>query len=258
MSLRFLPLANCRPSEADHDTFDFLQRPAGAAKRGAGEGSLSKNGTVRTGAVVIVNSHRPAHRMLEPPRQPSPSPQSQVKPSDDAADAVPRPPASASLALVDAAADTNMSDGEAAAAAAAWTAALLPLVKGKTTMDKARIAQTSDALGEVERANQRGGLARDVLKVSSSRQSPTLSVMAHFCTSVHTSGWCHFTDQKCCCAQESALADTVRRLGELESVPLGDVHRLRSRARTLAHWWREAFGDDVVDLQREVLLHSPK
>lgn len=65
-----------------------------------------------------------------------------------------------------------MSDDEVvAAAAAAWTAALLPLVKGKTTMDGARIAQTSDALGEVERANQRGDLARDVLKVSSSRQS---------------------------------------------------------------------------------------
>jgi len=66
----------------------------------------------------------------------------------------------------------------------------------------------------------------------------------------------HFTDRKC--AQESALADTVRRLGELESVPLGDLYGLRPRARTLAHRWREAFGDDVVDLQREVLLHLPK
>ena len=60
------------------------------------------------------------------------------------------------------------------------------------------------------------------------------------------------------CAQESALADTVRRLGELESVPLGDLYGLRPRARTLAHRWKEAFGDDVVDLQREVLLHLPK
>lgn len=54
--------------------------------------------------------------------------------------------------------------------------------------------------------------------------------------------------------QESALADTVRRLGELESVPFGDAHRLRARARTLADRWRDAFGDEVVDLQRGVLL----
>jgi hypothetical protein len=64
--------------------------------------------------------------------------------------------------LVEAAAETNVSDDEAAAA---WTAALLPLVKGKTTMDGARLAQTSDALSEVERADIRGGLVRDVLKV---------------------------------------------------------------------------------------------
>ena len=82
------------------------------------------------------------------------------------------PPASASLALVEAAAETRTSDGEAAALA--WTAALLPLVKGKTTMDEARMAQTSDALGEVERANQRGGLARDVLRVSALVSFPTV------------------------------------------------------------------------------------
>jgi hypothetical protein len=58
--------------------------------------------------------------------------------------------------------------------------------------------------------------------------------------------------------QESALADTVRRLGELESVPFGDVYSLRTRARTLADRWREAFGDEVVDLQRGVLLHVLK
>lgn len=57
-----------------------------------------------------------------------------------------------------------MNDGEAAAA---WTAALLPLVKGKTSMDEAKMAQTSAALGEVELADQeRGGVAREVLKVS--------------------------------------------------------------------------------------------
>jgi hypothetical protein len=58
--------------------------------------------------------------------------------------------------------------------------------------------------------------------------------------------------------QESALADTVRRLGELESVPFGDLHRLRARARTLADWWRDAFGDEVVDLQRRVFLTVSK
>ena len=114
------------------------------------------------GAVVIANSHGPAHRMLEPPRQPSPS--SQPKPPDDTVDAVPPPPAinTSSLASVEAAAETNVSDDEVAAA---WTAALLPLVKGKTTMDGARLAQMSDALSEVERADIRGGFVRDVLKV---------------------------------------------------------------------------------------------
>jgi hypothetical protein len=50
--------------------------------------------------------------------------------------------------------------------AAAWTAALLPLVKGKTAMDSTKVAQTSDTLGEVESANQRSRIAREVLKVS--------------------------------------------------------------------------------------------
>jgi hypothetical protein len=149
---------------ANRDTFDFWQRPAGAAKRGAAdEGSGSKNGAVHMGAVVIANSHGPAHRMLEPPRQPSPS-STPPKPPNDTVDAVPPAPATntSSLASVEAAAETNVSDDEAAAA---WTAALLPLVKGKTTMDGARLAQTSDALSEVERADIRGGLVRDVLKV---------------------------------------------------------------------------------------------
>jgi hypothetical protein len=56
--------------------------------------------------------------------------------------------------------------------------------------------------------------------------------------------------------QESALADTVRRLGELEEVPLDDVHELRRRARTLAESWRKTFGDEVVDLQRSIFLHA--
>ena len=49
---------------------------------------------------------------------------------------------------------------------AAWTAALLPLVKGKIMLDKATIARISNALGEVEHANQRGTFAREMLKVS--------------------------------------------------------------------------------------------
>ncbi len=47
----------------------------------------------------------------------------------------------------------------------------------------------------------------------------------------------------------------MRRLGELDGVPFGDIYGLRVRARTLAEQWREAFGDEVVDLQQGVLLH---
>ena len=49
--------------------------------------------------------------------------------------------------------------------ATAWTGALLPLVKGKTTMDKAGMARTSDALGKVERASDRGIINLGMLKV---------------------------------------------------------------------------------------------
>ena len=52
--------------------------------------------------------------------------------------------------------------------AAAWTGALLPLVKGKTTMDKAGMARTSDALGKVERASDRGLINLGMLKVCAS------------------------------------------------------------------------------------------
>jgi hypothetical protein len=72
-----------------------------------------------------------------------------------------RPPDVDSVAQVEAA-NLNVSKSEAAA----WTAALLPLVKGKTTMDGPRMEQTSDALAEVERASQRGSITREVLKVS--------------------------------------------------------------------------------------------
>lgn len=60
------------------------------------------------------------------------------------------------------AANVNISESKAAA----WTAALLPLVKGKTKMDELKMAFTSDALCEVERANRGGSLTREVLMVS--------------------------------------------------------------------------------------------
>ena len=118
-----------------------LQRPAGAAKRESADRLRFQNGA---GVIVsIPNSHRSTPRILEPPsRRRSPK---------DAADE----------ALVDVA-NARISEDEAAA----WTAALLPLVKGKTMLNKAEIAQTSNALIEVERANQRGSFAGEVLKVS--------------------------------------------------------------------------------------------
>ena len=101
--------------------------------------------------VVIANSHVSARRSIELPQ-----PQQQSK--EDAA---------ADVALMASTEAANVSENEASA----WTAALLPLVKGKTKMDKAKLAQTSDALGEVERANWRGSTAREVLKVSKRQRS---------------------------------------------------------------------------------------
>jgi hypothetical protein len=139
--------------------------------------------------------------------------------------------------VVDKDEDASVRESKQAAAAAEWTAALLPLVKGKTTMDGAKMALTSTALRDVERANEGGHLSSGILKVRRKklfkRRLEVLTI-------------------KIC--QESALADTVRRLGELEEVPLEDVYELRRRARTLAESWRKTFGDEVVDLQRGVLL----
>ena len=59
----------------------------------------------------------------------------------------------------------SVRESKQAAGAAAWTAALLPLVKGKTTMDRAKMAHTNLALREVERANEGGQLSPGVLKV---------------------------------------------------------------------------------------------
>ena len=49
--------------------------------------------------------------------------------------------------------------------AAAWTVALLPLVKGKTTMDEMGMARTSDTLRKVELASDRGLVTLGMLEV---------------------------------------------------------------------------------------------
>ncbi|KAI0250532.1 hypothetical protein BJV78DRAFT_552845 [Lactifluus subvellereus] len=174
----------------------ILQRPAGVARRADSETGHPRRAAPRPLTVVIANSYKRARRSIDPP--------SQLRSLKD-------------TNVVHAETDVDMTVGESEAAA--WTAALLPLVKGKTTMDEAKMVHTSDALSEVERANERGIIPPGVLK-------------------------------------ESALADTVRRLGELEDVPLGDVYGLRKRARTLAERWREMFGEEVVDLQRSIFLHA--
>jgi hypothetical protein len=130
--------------------------------------------------------------------------------------------------------DTSVRESEAST----WTAALLPLVKGKTTMDEVMLAYTSLALSEIERASERESIPPGVLKVNCALSFRRLG-RSGVLTESH---------------QESALADTVRRLGELEDVPLGDEHYLRKRARTLADRWREMYGDEVVDLQRGIFL----
>jgi hypothetical protein len=113
--------------------------------------------------VVIPNSHRSTPRILEPPsRRRSPKDAAAVA-ADEAFFHSLGPEGGADL--VDAGANARISGSESEAAAA-WTAALLPLVKGKITLDKTKIAQTSDALGEVEHANKRGSFAREVLMVS--------------------------------------------------------------------------------------------
>lgn len=107
--------------------------------------------------------------------------------------------------------DVTDANENASEAAAAWAVALLPLVKGKTPTDDAGMARTSDTLREVEHASDQGLISLGMLK-------------------------------------ESALADTVRRLSELEDVPLGDAYGLRDRARTLSEQWRDRFGDGLLSL----------
>ncbi|KAF8490953.1 hypothetical protein F5888DRAFT_1081978 [Russula emetica] len=133
-----------------------VARPAGAARREAADSLRFQNGVV-----VIPNSHRSTPRILEPPSRRR-SPKDAV--AGVATDEAFSPLEADDVALVVDAANAGISKSEAAA----WTAALLPLVKGKILLDKTKIARTSDALGEVERANQRGNFAREVLKVSKS------------------------------------------------------------------------------------------
>ena len=93
----------------------------------------------------------------------------------DAPDVALLPPVDDSVALVKAA-NVGVSESEAAA----WTAAILPLVKGKTTMDGQKMEQISDALGEVERASQRGSITREVLKVSMAGRARELADWQHW------------------------------------------------------------------------------
>ena len=124
-------------------------------KREAGDGSRFQNGS---GGVVVIptNSHRSTpRRILEPPSR-------RRSPKDAAADEVLTPPIEVDGVVSVDTANAGKSESEVAA----WTAALLPLVKGKIELDRAKIARTSDILGEVERAHQRGIFTREVLKVS--------------------------------------------------------------------------------------------
>ncbi|KAH9059387.1 hypothetical protein EDB87DRAFT_1622727 [Lactarius vividus] len=167
-----------------------MARPAGAAKRMNSEGVPSK----RAPTMILANtplSYGHVRRTFKPPsRHTSPSlddtDDPNVVPDDDTTNV-----------------DANESE------AATWTVALLPLVKGKTTMDEAGMVRTSDTLSKVEHASDQALITLGMLK-------------------------------------ESALADTVRRLSELEDVPLGDAYGLRDRARTLAERWRETFGDGLL------------
>lgn len=61
--------------------------------------------------------------------------------------------------------NADVPSGESDDEAAAWTVALLPLVKGKTTMDETGMARTSDTLRKVEHASDRGLITLGMLKV---------------------------------------------------------------------------------------------
>ncbi|KAH9037610.1 hypothetical protein EDB85DRAFT_1935440 [Lactarius pseudohatsudake] len=170
-----------------------LDRGLGRKPRQMARPAAKEVPSKRAPTMVFANTLSYGHvrRTLEPPsRRTSPSLDDTddplVVPDDDTTNA-----------------DANESE------AATWTVALLPLVKGKMTMDEAGMVRTSDTLSKVEHASEQALITLGMLK-------------------------------------ESALADTVRRLSELEDVPLGDAYGLRDRARTLAERWRETFGDGLL------------
>jgi hypothetical protein len=129
--------------------FFWFQRPAGAARRKSNGVGVT---ALRPPKVVFVNTLSYGHvrRTLQPPSERrSPSLNDTDDPSvvfDD-------------ISNVDV---VNEKENEAAA----WTVALLPLVKGKTTMDEAGLARTSDTLGKVEHASDQDLITLDMLKVS--------------------------------------------------------------------------------------------
>ncbi|KAI9466585.1 hypothetical protein BJY52DRAFT_1232951 [Lactarius psammicola] len=126
-----------------------MARPAGAARR---KNSATGAAALRPPTMVFANSLSYGHvrRTLDPPsRRRSPS-------LDDTDDP---------NVVLDDGITTNTDDvneGEAAA----WTVALLPLVKGKTTMDEAGMVRTSDTLSKVEHASDQGLITLGMLKVS--------------------------------------------------------------------------------------------
>lgn len=122
----------------------MLQRPANAARR------KSEGKAPRPPTIVPVNTLSYGHvrGILQPPsRRRSPS----LNDTDNT-----------SVVFNDI---TNAEAPNESEEAAAWTVALLPLVKGKTTMDKAGMARTSDTLGKVERASDRGLINLGMLTV---------------------------------------------------------------------------------------------
>jgi hypothetical protein len=124
-----------------------LQRPAAATEQDDADSLHPQNG---------ANSHRSTSPpILELPSQNrSPSP-------EDVADEALHPPDADGVVLAEAA-SRDISESEATALTAAFT----PLAKSKTTLDKTKMVRLIDAPGEVDRANEGGSIAREVLNVS--------------------------------------------------------------------------------------------
>ncbi|KAH9172113.1 hypothetical protein EDB89DRAFT_995275 [Lactarius sanguifluus] len=119
-----------------------MARPAG---RKNSEGGPSKRAPTMVFANTLSYGH--VRRTLEPPsRRTSPSLDDTddplVVPDDDTTNA-----------------DANENEADA------WTVALLPLVKGKMTMDEAGMVRTSDTLSKVEHASEQALITLGMLKV---------------------------------------------------------------------------------------------